>query len=122
MILQVFNTPERRTLARAAEPRIARGAHLVRLDAKFNHALGEHGNKQHVLWFRPEGDDSVRGARLPVFWEAKACSDLPVRACSLHQLVFPVLFFCVLTIAAALEAPGSLPEAFPEAFSKIALE
>ena len=61
MILQLFNTPERRTPARATEPWIVRGAHLVRLGAKFNHALGEHKNKHHVLCFRLEGDDSVRG-------------------------------------------------------------
>ena len=61
--------------ARAAEPRIARGAHLVRLDAKLNHALGEHTNKHHVLWFRPDGDDSVRGARLSVFGWAKTFSN-----------------------------------------------
>ena len=45
MTLRVFNTPERRALARAAEPRIVRGAHLVRLHAKFKHALGEHRKK-----------------------------------------------------------------------------
>ena len=53
-------------MARAAEPRIVRDAHLIGLHAKFNHALGEHRNKHHVLWFRLDGDDSFRGARLSV--------------------------------------------------------
>ena len=75
VILPVFRTLERRTLARAAETRFARGARLFRLDAKFNHALGEHRKKHHVLWFRPDGDDSVRGARLSVFGRGKAFSD-----------------------------------------------
>ena len=95
VILQVFNTPQRRTLARAAESRIVRGAHLVRLHAKFNHNPGEHRNKHHVLWFHPDGDDSVRGARLSVFGRSKyqiAFSDLPVRVCSVCQFVFSVYF------------------------------
>ena len=82
MILRLFNTPERRALARAAEPRIVRGTHLVRLHAKFDYALGKHRNKHHVLWFRQVGDDSVRGARLSVFGRARyldAFFDLPAR-------------------------------------------
>ena len=98
-------------VARAAEPRIVRGAHLVRLRAKFNHALGEHRNKHHALWFRPDGDDSFRGARLSV---SPVCIS---RFARLRFFGLPVCFFCfcsVLIIAAA-------PEVFLETFHQIAL-
>ena len=109
-ILHVFNTPERRTLARAAEPRIVRGAHLVRFHAKLNHAVGKHRNKHHVLWFRPDEDDNVRGARLSVFGRFKyqfAFSDLPVRVFSVCQFVFSAFFAFSLLLL-----PWKLPEAF----------
>ena len=118
MILQVFNTPERRALARTVEPRIVRGAHLVRLHAKFNHDLGEHRNKHHVLLFRPDGDDSVRGARLLVFARAEylvAFSDLPARV--FFDLQVRLFLICLRSHYCG--CPGSFPEAFPEAFPKI---
>ena len=90
-------------MTRAAEFRIVRGAHLVRLHAKFDHALGEHRNKHHVLWFHPDGDDSVRDARLSVSRLAKYQFHFPICQVAFFGLPAFLLTFVLLVCG----CPGS---------------